>query len=128
MARIPAFNSFLCCLKLETGGIILGWLSAIFSAIGSLYIFICFAIDYQEFKKLDKNANENAEHYIGIYVLLINWSCFVLPNIMRLSKAFFIICAIYIIFLCLLCFASIQLIQGTKQVKKIVDHSIDFEM
>jgi hypothetical protein len=34
MGCIPKVQKFLCCLELETGGIIIGWLAAILSAIG----------------------------------------------------------------------------------------------
>jgi hypothetical protein len=36
MGFIPKVQKFLCCLELETGGIIIGWLAAILSAIGAI--------------------------------------------------------------------------------------------
>ena len=32
--QLPTVNKFLCCLSLQTGGYVIGWLAAIFSAIG----------------------------------------------------------------------------------------------
>lgn len=48
--RIPTVEKFLFCLTLETGGQILGWISAIGAAIGlfiSTFVFGFAAINYE---------------------------------------------------------------------------------
>lgn len=32
--KFPKVNNFLCCFTLETGGMVIGWFGAIFSALG----------------------------------------------------------------------------------------------
>lgn len=34
--KLPTVNNFLCCLKLETGGLIVGWISVIFGGLSIL--------------------------------------------------------------------------------------------
>jgi hypothetical protein len=35
---LPTVNNFLFCLALETGGLVLGWLTAVLSAIGAVVL------------------------------------------------------------------------------------------
>lgn len=34
--KLPTVNKFLCCLSLETGGFVMGWISAILSVLSIL--------------------------------------------------------------------------------------------
>jgi hypothetical protein len=60
--QLPKVEKFLCCLELETGGIIIGWVSAIVSGIGSIVsalLLIGVAITY------DKQNEETNGVFIG---------------------------------------------------------------
>jgi hypothetical protein len=60
--QLPKVEKFLCCLELETGGLIIGWVSAIVSGIGSIVsalLLIGVAITY------DKQNEETNGVFIG---------------------------------------------------------------
>lgn len=109
MAQLFKLNKFLCCLELKLGGIVLGWLSAVLSALGAVFTFVCFIADLEastissEKDLVDfigkpegrhRNRKNNSKRFLG----------------------FGIVCVVYFIFLCGLCFASIQLVRGATNV------------
>lgn len=56
--ELPKVRKFLCCLELETGGIIIGWFAAIISALtvfllSTLFILIIVALGQEVNKKTD---------------------------------------------------------------------------
>ena len=64
--ELPKVRKFLCCLELETGGIIIGWLNAIFSALGvvsiaALLVLSVIAFDHE----VDKNKEGLKEAFIS---------------------------------------------------------------
>lgn len=63
---LPNVEKFLFCLKLETGGIILGWFSGVISVIGLLLSFLSFGMvifNYNAFLN-STTLNDEQKHSI----------------------------------------------------------------
>lgn len=58
---LPTLNKFLFCCELETGGLVLGWLSAIFSGIGVVVLGITMILAIVGFGSYDGNDKENVQ-------------------------------------------------------------------
>lgn len=61
--KLPTVSNFLCCLTLETGGLVLGWLSAIFSVIAiisTVAILIAAGVAY--------NNETNKDNLTGTFI------------------------------------------------------------
>ena len=56
--ELPKVRKFLCCLDLETGGIIIGWFNAIFSALGIFFIAAALVLAVIAF---DQEVNKDKE-------------------------------------------------------------------
>lgn len=58
MGCLPRLNNFLCCISLETGGLIIGWITIVvsfLSLLGSIIILSWIAIDRTQFENPDQN-------------------------------------------------------------------------
>jgi hypothetical protein len=55
--RIPKVDYFLCCLSLETGAVILGWIGAIGGLIGFIVTTILFGGAVFDYPLLANNTN-----------------------------------------------------------------------
>ena len=44
MAKLPTVSNFLCCLTLETGGLIVGWFSLIIYAIALISMAVALIV------------------------------------------------------------------------------------
>jgi hypothetical protein len=92
---VPTVQNFLFCLTLETGGLICGWITAIFAAIGAIGLALNAIVIIIAF-----GSTQDENDTLVLTVLLV-------------------ILIIYIIYLCIVCYAGIQLVRGTKNVRKI---------
>ena len=110
---IPTVQNFLCCLTLETGGLICGWLTAIFSAIGVISLAAGAIVALVTFGTW---TDENK----GSILAGLSYSCEKSEE--SFKKVYFpvllVIYIIYIIYLCVVCYAAIQLVKGTKNVNE----------
>lgn len=113
--RLPTVNNFLFCLSLETGGTVLGWLSAIFSGIGIVSLGITFILLIIGYNNTTTNTDGTLGGVIGEFVFLMIQKFFQF-HCQQSVSALAIVCAIYILYLCLVFYASVQLIRGTKNV------------
>jgi len=95
--KLPTVNKFLCCLSLETGGFVMGWISAILSVISILGVGAFAIITVVAYNSDSINLNvDNGDEY--------------------LLAAIIILCVFYVIFVLyfiVMLYAAIQLIRGT---------------
>ncbi|CRL01553.1 CLUMA_CG014198, isoform A [Clunio marinus] len=91
--KIPEFDHFLCCFELETGGVVIGWMSIIMSSIGILMMgaSLIFGI-YQ----LDSTTNRD-------------------DHIIKPPTNVIIISSVYVLYCLFVLYSSIQLVRSTKK-------------
>lgn len=63
--KLPTVNKFLCCLELETGGIIVGWLTAIFAVIGAIAMTASLVVVLWAFDQLANKQDSDITAIIG---------------------------------------------------------------
>ena len=69
--KLPTVNQFLCCLPLETGGLVCGWVTAILSVIGIIVLginIITSTISYNGYDSFVKDFFRNS--YISMLDIL----------------------------------------------------------
>lgn len=73
-ARLPTVHYFLCCLSLEIGGLVIGWISAIFSAFASITIVLLIVLVSVAYSYVD-NLDQTVQHAALIFLIGKNFDC-----------------------------------------------------
>lgn len=114
---IPTVNNFLCCFGLETGGFIIGWLSAGSSVI--LGIFCAFAIA-AAVKLSHHDDTEKKATVIGKTVLYLLGFIYLDILIYFVFSYLAVIFSVFLAYSIFLLFASIQMICGISNVSNTI--------
>jgi hypothetical protein len=114
---LPKVNKFLCCLELETGGIIIGVLAAIFSGIffiilGLAMAALMFALTQPEIHK------EEGGRILVIGDELKSFENVETSTLLHFLLGLAIFNAILLLYLLFVFIAGIQLVRGTKTVRE----------
>lgn len=127
MKLVPSVRNFLCCFKLETGGLVLGWISVICGGLAVLLLglFIILAIIsiiyFDDVITDTNNINSNVSDEDLKLVLISEFKQIDLFANRHLKKNYFpvaiVIYSIVMVFLIINFIAALQLIRGTKNVR-----------
>jgi hypothetical protein len=69
--QLPRVKKFLFCLELETGGIIIGWLAAILSALAFIALTLALVLTSIEFDQSTDKTDNIKTAFIGKVLVLV---------------------------------------------------------